>query len=153
MKAVRYLKFDEVNPSDFLPALNRERVRKHLVDHALFTTETLKLWMDSKVEIDSTSGCRVRAIILEGSLVGWCGIQLECDKYAIAMVINDQFWGLGKTVFQDVMGWAKELGHKEIFIHLLHTRPGYKFLGKFAKNIRKTEMYDNNFTEYQLEVK
>ncbi|WP_299946182.1 N-acetyltransferase [uncultured Microbulbifer sp.] len=153
MKAVKYLEFSEVDPSDFLSVLNRERVRKHLIDHALFTTETLKLWMDSKIEIDSTAGCKVRAIILEGTLAGWCAIQLEGDKYAIAMVIDDQFWGLGKTVFQDVMGWAKELGHKEIFIHFLHTRPGYKFLDKLAENVRKTELYDNNFTAYQLEVK
>lgn len=153
MKAVKYLKFSEVDPSDFLSVLNRKKVRKYLIDHALFTTETLKLWMDSKIEIDSTSGCRVRAIILEGTLVGWCGIQLECDKYAIAMVIDDQFWGLGKTVFLDIMEWAKELEHKEIFIHFLHTRPDYKFLKKIAKSVWETEMYDNIFTAYQLEVK
>ncbi|WKD51248.1 GNAT family N-acetyltransferase [Microbulbifer spongiae] len=153
MKAVKYQKFSEINPSDLLSMLNRTKVRKHLIDHPLFTVDTLNTWMDAKIAVDSIPGCRIRAIVFEGTLAGWCGIQLEYEKYELAIVIDDQFWGLGKAVFQDMMKWAKELGHKEVFIHFLHTRPGYRFLDKIAKSVHKTNMHGDNFTTYQLEVK
>jgi len=150
MNTVAYLSFNEINPSDFLPLLNSQKIRKHLIEHELFTIDTLTTWMNSKIEVDSTFGCRVRAVICDGELAGWCGIQFEEGKHEIAIIIDDKFWGLGKKVFQDMMCWAKELGHDEIFIHFLHTRPGYKFLKKRAKNIYESELFGDKFTTYQL---
>lgn len=152
MHAINYLTFNEVQPKDFLPLLNSQKIRKHLIAHELFTVETLAQWMHSKIEVDNTQGCKVRAIIYKDELVGWCGIQLEEGKYEIAIIIDDKVWGLGKKVFQDMMGWAKELGHHEIFIHFLHTRPEYKFLTKIAKNVHKTEFFGSMFTVYELIV-
>ena len=52
-----------------------------------------------------------------------------------------------------MMVWAKELGHDEIFIHFLHTRPDYKFLTKIAENVYKNDFLGSQFTTYQLNVK
>lgn len=152
MGTVNYIKFNKINPSDFLPLLNSKKIRKHLIKHDLFTIETLTAWMSSKLEVDATSGCRVRGIVYEGELAGWCGIQLEERKYELAIIIDDKFWGLGKTVFKDMMFWAKELGHNEVYIYFLHTRPDYKFLKKIAKNVYQAELLGNTFTTYQLKV-
>lgn len=153
MSTIEYLKFDETDAYDFLPLLNSKKIRKHLIEHELFTIETLATWINSKIEVDITSGCRVRAILYENELAGWCGIQFEEGKYEIAIIINDKFWGLGKKVFIDMMNWAKELGHNEVFIHFLHTRPNYKFLKKIAKNVYTSELFGSKFTTYQLTVK
>lgn len=152
MRSVEYLKFSAINANDLLPLLNSQKIRKHLIQHELFTIETLRSWINSKIKVDVTSGCRVRAIVCEGELAGWCGIQLEEGKYEIAIIIDDKFWGLGKQVFTDMMCWAKELGHKEIFIHFLYTRPEYKFLKKIAKNMYEAEYFGSKFTTYQLTV-
>ncbi len=152
MRSVDYLKFNEINPADFLPLLNSQKIRRHLVEHELFTLETLTAWMNSKMDVDSASGCRVRAIVCDAELAGWCGIQLEEGKYEIAIIIDDQFWGLGKQVFQELMGWAKELGHDEVSIHFLHTRPEYKFLKKIARKTHETVLFGQKFTTYLLTV-
>jgi hypothetical protein len=109
--------------------------------------------MHSKLEVDATSGCKVRGIFFDGELAGWCGIQLEGDNYELAIIIDDKFWGLGKKVFKDMMRWAKELAHEVVYIHFLHTRPEYKFLKKMSSNVYKTELFDSTFTTYQLSVK
>lgn len=70
----------------------------------------------------------------------------------IAIVLDDKFWGLGKKVFNDTLRWAKELGHNEVFIHFLHTRPEYKFLRKISNNVFETEMFGNKFTTYQISI-
>jgi len=153
MVTVEYPKFNRIEPSEFLPLLNSEKIRKHLIEHQLFTIDTLITWMQSKIEVDAISGCKVRGIVCNGDLAGWCGIQFEEGEYELAIVIDDKFWGLGKRVFKDLMCWAKELNHDEVCIHFLHTRPEYKFLKKMAKNVYETDFFGNTFTTYQLTVK
>jgi len=153
MNTIKYVKLNEANPVDFLSFLNKQKIRAHLIKHKQFNLNSVKTWIDSKVEVDITQGCRVRSIIVNDQLAGWCGIQLEDGKYEVAIVIDDQYWGLGKTVFQDMMNWAKEFGHDEVFIHFLHTRPEYKFLQKLAINVFETEMLGSKFMTYQLAVK
>lgn len=153
MNTVDYPKFNTINPNDFLPLLNSKKIRKHLIEHELFTIGTLTTWMHNKMKVDATSGCKVRGIVCEGELAGWCGIQLEEGNYELAIVIDDKFWGLGKTVFKDMMCWAKELEHDEVYIHFLHTRPQYMFLKKISKNVYEADFFGSKFTTYQLTVK
>ena len=153
MREIQYFKLNEANADDFLILLNKNKVREHLIHHDSFTVDSVKAWIDAKMEIDATEGCRVRAIIQDNQLIGWCGIQPDKENYEIAIIIDDQFWGVGIQVFSDLMNWAKELGHQEVFIHLLHSRPEYNFLRKMSKNIYESEMLGSRFTTYQLQVK
>jgi len=153
MDIIKYVELSEVSANDFLSLLNCQKNREHLIEHELFDENTAKAWINSKMKVDSIYGCKVRAVIYKDQLAGWCGIQLEENKFEIAIVIDNKFWGLGKKVFSDIMCWAKELGHKEIFIHFLHARPNYKFLQKIASNVYETELFGNKFTTYKLAVK
>ncbi|WP_261845167.1 GNAT family N-acetyltransferase [Aliamphritea ceti] len=152
MHCLEYVKLDQVKPAEFLPLLNKQTTREHLIDHASFDIHKVKEWMQCKTDIDSSQGCKVRAILVNQQLAGWCGIQLEEGKYEIAVVVDDKYWGIGKQVFREVMSWAKELGHATVFIHLLHTRPQYKFLRKMSKNVYENELLGSRFTTYELEV-
>lgn len=152
MSSIEYVKLNEVNPNDFIPILNNQKIREHLIDHELFNKDIVNAWIKDKNIVDSTRGCRVRAIIFNNQLVGWCGIQLEEDKYEIAIVIDEKAWGLGKKVFYEIMCWAKDLCHDEVFIHFLHTRPEYKFLRRISKNVYESKLLGNKFTTYQLAV-
>lgn len=152
MSAVEYLKFDEVNSKEFILLLNNQKIREHLIEHELFDAASVKAWIIAKLKVDSTAGCIVRAIIFDSQLGGWCGIQLEDEKYEIAIVIDSKFWGLGKKIFYDMMGWAKALGHDKIFIHFLHTRPEYKFLRRISTKVYESEILGSKFTTYELAV-
>lgn len=152
MNHLEYVKFNEIEPVDFLPLLNKKSTREHLIDHALFDEPTVAEWVRGKVDVDLSQGCRVRAITVNKRLAGWCGIQNEGGQYEIAIVIDDEFWGLGKSVFSEIMTWAKELGHATIFIHFHHTRPVYKFLRKMSKDVYESELLGSKFTTYELNV-
>jgi len=153
MNGIEYIKLNEVNPTDFVPLLNKQKIRNHLIDHKLFDAETVKTWLEDKIKVDSSEGCKVRAIIVDKQLAGWCGIQIEDEKYEIAVVIDDDYWGLGRKIFREIMIWAKKLGHKTVFIHFLYTRPEYKFLRRLAKNVYESELLGSRFTTYELVVK
>jgi len=152
MKKIEYINFNDVTPKEFIPLLNKQKIREHLIDHQLFDERAVKEWVEAKIMVDSSQGCKVRAIVIDKQLVGWCGIQLEDEKYEIAVVIDDGYWGLGRQIFTEIMTWAKELGHKTVFIHFLYTRPEYKFLRKISKHVYESELLDNKFTTYELEV-
>lgn len=149
---IDYQKFSDVNPELFFPLLNSNKVRTHLIRHQTFDDEMLKSWIADKISMDAVAGCKVRAIQVEGNLAGWCGIQLEDSRYGLAMVIDDQYWGLGIKVYRDLMQWAAELGHTSVFVQLLNTRPEYRFLRRSAKQVSESELMGNKFTTYELEV-
>ena len=102
--------------------------------------------------MNATPGCRVRAIVVDGQCAGWCGVQYDNGEYEIAVVLDDSQWGLGRRIFRDLMIWAKELGHKTVSIHFLHTRPEYKFLRKIAQSVHESQILGNKFTTYTLAV-
>jgi len=153
MSTIEYVTFNDVNPENFLPILNKLKIREHLIQHAIFDRDTAATWMASKIEVDGGHGCKIRAINVDGQLVGWCGIQLEGDKYEIAIVIDDSSWGLGIKIFHEIMSWAKSMGHEEVYIHFLHTRPKYKFLQKLSKRVYQSQIFGSKFNTYQLAVK
>jgi hypothetical protein len=139
MSTIEYIKFEEVDPSQFIPLLNKDKLREHLIGHNLFDLELVNSWMAGKIAIDGSSGCKVRAVLVDSNLAGWCGIQLEVGKYEVALVIDESYWGAGIKIFQEILVWAKSFNHKTVFIHFLYTRPEYKFLRKIAKTVYQSE--------------
>lgn len=152
MKTLNYVSLENIDPQLLLPILNSEVNRTHLMAHDPFTPESLAAWMANKCLVDKEPGCRVRAIQNNNSVLGWCGIQQEAERYEIAIVVDKQYWGVGKQIFKDMMDWAKELNHDTVFIYFLHTRPQYAFLRKRAKQVFTIEMYGNQFTAYEISV-
>lgn len=153
MSVIEYARLGEVDAGDFVPLLNSQKTRAHLIEHEPFDEDSVRVWINTKVKMDGLEGCRVRAVLIQNKPIGWCGIQLEEGKYEIAIVIDHKYWGLGRRIFNDMMRWAKDLGHEEVFIHFLHTRPDYKFLRKIATQVYESELLGNKFTSYRLAVK
>lgn len=152
MSEIRFVNFNQINPDDFLPIVNEQAVRKHLVDHAHFDSASIKLWMNTKSKTDSIQGCRIRAVFVGESLAGWCGIQPDDNGFEIAIVLSKGFWGFGVSIFRSIMCWAKELGHKEVIFHLLDSRPEYKALKRKATKVQKTDLLGRVFTTYYISV-
>ena len=109
MSNIRYINLTEVEPELLLPILNKPSTRTHLMPHDEFGLASVTSWVDSKSEVDAQKGCRVRAILVEGNLAGWCGIQLEQGKYELAIVLEDNYWGIGKNVFFGTINMGKRV--------------------------------------------
>ncbi|MDM5062786.1 N-acetyltransferase [Aeromonas salmonicida] len=139
MSCVEFKPFGDVRAEDFLPLVNDETVRKHLIDHPPFDAASVRAWMDGKIRIDMLPGCRVRALVIDGALVGWCGIQPDGEGVEIA-------------IFKEMMGWARSMGHREVLFHLLDTRPAYRFLARRSTRVKKTTLSGRGFTTYYLSV-
>ena len=136
----------------WLMVLNDDNVRKHLMPHPYFDETLLKQWLSEKLKEDSKHGCRVRAVMVNGQLAGWCGIQESAEGYELAVVVAPKFIGLGLKVYAELMTWALNLGHEQVIIYFLHTRRLYRFLQKRALSVTNCELYGQQFTRYILQV-
>jgi hypothetical protein len=149
---MKFIPFDDVSAEDFLPLLNDETLRKHLIDHPIFDAAGVRAWMEEKRRIDALPGCRVRAVLIDGALVGWCGLQPDEEGVEIAIVIARVGWGRGLAIFNEMMGWARTMGHQEVVFHLLGTRPLYQSLARRATRVKKATLSGHAFTTYCLSV-
>ena len=148
-----YHTVDKSPAEEWLELLNSDFVRKHLIQHPRFTTETFGVWLKSKINMDREPGCRLRAIRSDGKLVGWCGIQIESGDYEIALVLSPKYWGHGREAMNQIIMWARELGHKQLFAHLPQTRPQTKALERlFGKPIRVSHIQECVFNTYRIEI-
>ena len=92
--------------------------------------QSISTWIAEKIALDQSPGCRIRAVVVDGELSGWCGIQPDDQGHELAIVLSQPAWGQGRSIFKQLLTWAKELGHKEVLFHLLETRPEYRALQK-----------------------
>ena len=77
MQKIEYKNLQDLNQVELLKILNKEKIREHLASHDEFNRASLEKWVAGKVEVDSTKGCKVKGIQVNGSVAGWCGIQFE----------------------------------------------------------------------------
>jgi len=143
---LNFVTFQSVDPEDFLPLLNNSINRRHLIEHDAFNAITLRKWLDNKLVVDASPGCRIRAIMRQNNLVGWCGIQGIGDDYELAAVIDHAAWDIGHTVLKLMLEWADELGHDYVLVHLLKTRPKTVFLKGNHSMSMNVNLMDWGFT-------
>ncbi|WP_096086803.1 GNAT family N-acetyltransferase [Agaribacterium haliotis] len=152
MSNIEYLNFNCVDAAAFTDVLNEESLRTHLIEHPRFDAASAKQWINEKSKKDKLPGCRLRVLVIDGELAGWCGIQPDEQGFELAIVVSKRFWGAGLPIFKTLMTWAAELGHREVLFHLLDSRREYKALAKIAKKVEKTELLGRHFTTYYLAV-
>lgn len=152
MKKINFENFKNTTPKDFLAILNDDTLRKHLINHPYFDVSSINEWMEEKSKIDTLPNCRIRAVYINNTLAGWCGIQPDDNGAELAIVLSQAFWGYGISIFKILMGWAEELKHKEVVFHLLDSRSEYKALKRIASKVEKTELLGACFTTYHIPV-
>ena len=150
---IKYIHINDCNRTDLTRILNDKMVRRHLVDHPEFGPDEIEEWVKQKAKVDKDPNCRVRGIVIKGELAGWCGIQVENGQYDLGIILSPAFWGYGHTVFWDLLKWSKELEHKEVFIHLLESRPESKAIQRrIGASITSTQMMGRSFRSYKISV-
>lgn len=153
MKQLSYQPLDRADTQQLLAILNKSDVRDHLIEHALFNEQSLTQWIRQKQNIDSQAQYLVQAVYVDQVLAGWCGLQPDDDGVELAIVLDPRFWGVGPRVFQQLLAWAKQCGHKEVLFHLLDSRKAYPALARRAIRRQQSQLLGRQFLTYYFAVK
>lgn len=132
--------------------MNDSAVRRHLVGSTKFNSTSLEAWINQKSATDRAGGCKVAGVLIDGDYAGWCGIQHEDDgTFGLGVILDQKFWGHGWTILQDLVDWSRDLGHDEVFIHLLESRPVSKaLLKRFNAKLDTVDMLGRSFHRYRI---
>ena len=149
---IEYIGIESSPRDDLLRIMNDARVRKHLLGGKSFTPDSLERWVSGKRKVDQKEGCRVNGILIDGNCAGWCGIQLEDDgTYGLGIILDSEFWGYGKQIYQDMIVWARELGHQEVYLHLLDSRTRYSgLMRKLNAECEEVQLFERTFLRYRI---
>lgn len=152
---VEYIALESSPREALTRIMNDARVRKHLAGQRSFTPQSLEAWIEMKSErIRRDPRCRINGILVDGEYAGWCGIQQEDDgTYGLGIILAPRHWGCGPVVFDDMVQWSRELGHREVFIHLLTTRRMSKALmRRLETDCETVEMLGKTFRRYRVSL-
>lgn len=152
---IDYIEFDSSPREALMRIMNDGRVRRHLLAGGDFTPQSLERWIANKTaQVQHDPGCRVKGILVNGEYAGWCGIQKEEDgTYGLGVILSPDHWGSGPAVLEDMLQWSRELGHREVYIHLRATRPVSKgLMRRLASDCEAVEMQGRTFRRYRVQL-
>lgn len=148
-----YHPIDAVTSQELLALLNDPAVRRHLIEHPLFTEQSALDWAAAKAAEDALPGCRIRAIRDGATLAGWGGIQRHDGVYELAIVLAPAYWRHGAAVMSTMKRWAAEAGHQQLVIHLPQSRPQQRAIAKLlGQPVHTTTIGGQAFNTYHIPI-
>ena len=137
-----FKRLTEVDSSEIIELMNNPLVRRHM-----------PLATSCFGESDCEEFIAPWAFVVDGQFVGWGGLQRENGEADLGLVLHPDHWGLGKTLYSEIIRRAfGEMGFEAVTVLLPPTRKNIKGLLRlgFRKN-GQLEVADKTFLRYRLE--
>ena len=155
MKTIEFKRLTEVDTSDITLLMNHKLVRKQmpLLTNIIFNEKTCEKFIDIKESLWIKHGYGPWAFVIDCRFAGWGGLQSENGEADLAMVLHPDFWGIGKTLYKEIIRRAfYEMKLSSVTVLLPPTRTrisGLLHLG-FKKD-SELEIEKQHFIKYRLE--
>lgn len=121
---LEFKRLPEADKADIIELMNHPQVRREMpltsdnfseADCDKFIAEKESLWREF--------GFGPWAFVLDGKFAGWGGIQPENGDADLGIVLHPRFWGMGKTIYDEIMKRAfGEMGFASVTILFPPTR-------------------------------
>tara|TARA_B100001971_G_scaffold202254_1_gene215828 strand:- start:430 stop:987 length:558 start_codon:yes stop_codon:yes gene_type:complete len=131
---IEFRRLGEVAKSNIVELMNNPLVREHLplapggfdeIDCDHFIAAKEKLWTEH--------GYGPWAFVIDGQFCGWGGLQPENGEADFAMVLHPNYWGIGKRLFDTIIGLAfGKMGFEAVTALLPPTRKKIRALKKLG---------------------
>lgn len=117
---LEFIKLTQVNPSDIVELNNHPAVLRQMpLGSPDFTIEKSQSWAKEKDAQWNIYGYGPWAFRVDGVFAGWGGLQKEDDDADLALVLHPNYWGMGKTIYQEIIRRAFNEMHLESITILL----------------------------------
>jgi RimJ/RimL family protein N-acetyltransferase len=155
--AIEVVRLPDVEISALTALVNDPRVTRHMPLASPMTEDDVGAWVRAKEAIWDERGFGPWAILVDGELAGWGGLQPYDDEpdgeLEIAVVLAPTYWGLGRSVFRRFAADAFErLGVDHVIIAIPPSRrrvAGIERLG--ARRVGETSLAGADFVLWRLD--
>ena len=151
--SIEFIRLTQVNKKDIIELMNNPKVVKHMpLASSKFDDKAYKKFIEEKETIWKKYGFGPFGFIIDKNFIGWGGLQPEQNDIEIAMVLNPNYWGYGRKIYERIINSAfHELKLKSIIILLPPSRKHIKGILKLGfKREALLKIDDVLFYRYRL---
>ncbi len=151
---IQFRRLTEIDPKEIIDLMNNPLVRRQMPllqghwDESIsraFVTGKEKLWKEH--------GYGPWAFMVDDKFAGWGGLQPEGDETDLALVLHPDFWGIGKTLYRQIIDRAfGEMGLDSVTVLFPPSRTRIQgFLRLGFREDNELEFNGETFIRYRLE--
>lgn len=117
---IAFRRLPDIPPRDLVALMNHPSLRRHLpLLRDAFTATDAARFVAAKEALWAEHGYGPWAIVVDGTFVGWGGLQPENGDPDLALVLHPDHWGLGAPISRRIIAEAFERWHFESVTALL----------------------------------
>lgn len=150
---IEFKRLPEINKSEIIELMNNSLVRRQMPllkdnfgdrDCDEFIAAKERLWTDH--------GYGPWAFVVDGHFIGWGGLQPENGEADLGLVLHPKYWGIGKTIYKEIIDWAfGKMDFESVTALLPPTRTRIKGLLRLGFKIDgELEVGGERFIRYRL---
>lgn len=117
-------RLSDIDPGQIIALNTSPLVRRHMpLAGADFGEAECRDWVASKERQWQDHGYGPWAFVIDGRFAGWGGLQYEDGDADLALVLHPDYWGVGKTIYDEIIRRAfEEMGLPSITVLLPPSR-------------------------------
>lgn len=124
MTEITFARLPDVEPAAIVRLMNDPRVRRHLpLATGDFDLEVCARFVAAKELMWTEHGYGPWALLQDGEVVGWGGLQPEGDDADLGLILLPSAWGVGRSLYRRFLSFAfDDLGLDSVIALLPETR-------------------------------
>ena len=150
---IAFKRLPEVNPAEIIALHNNPLVRRQMpLFEGEFTQEDCRGFVRAKEQIWAEHGYGPWAFYIQEKFAGWGGLQPEGEDVDLGLVLHPDYWGWGKTLYEQIIARAfGEMGFESVTILFPPSRKRIKGILKLGFQEDGEVMYgQERFIRYRL---
>nr|ELR5111250.1 GNAT family N-acetyltransferase [Providencia stuartii] len=133
----------DIAPSDIAELNNHPEVLRHMpLGSPNFDIEKSQAWAKDKDSQWDIHGYGPWAFVIDGIFIGWGGLQKEGDDADLALVLHPKYWGMGKTIYKEIIRRTFDEMNLESITILLPLSRAAKAVSRYGFQPDGTLVYD-----------
>ncbi|HCM62040.1 MAG TPA: N-acetyltransferase [Morganella sp. (in: Bacteria)] len=101
---LEFKRLTEVNVSNIITLNNHPDVLRHMpLGSPDFNYQKCIEWVSQKDDQWKKHGYGPWAFVINGHFAGWGGLQCENSDADLALVLHPDYWGAGKTIYDEII--------------------------------------------------
>jgi ribosomal-protein-alanine N-acetyltransferase len=150
---LEFRRMSEIDCADFIALNTHPLVRRQMpLSDDNFGEAECREWVAGKEKQWEEYGYGPWAFLIDGKFAGWGGLQEENGDADLGLVLHPRYWGMGKTIYDEIIRRAfGEMGFESVTILLPPSRTRVKGILRLGFQLDgEVELEGERFIRYRL---
>lgn len=150
---LEFVRLRDIDRAEIVALHTNPRVRHQIpLSDGSLDDAKCKAWVEGKEAQWEEHGYGPWAFLIDGEFAGWGGLQYEEGDADLGLVLHPDHWGMGKTIYQEIIGRAfGAMGFESLIILLPPSRQRIRGILRLGfEPDGEVEIHGERFLRYRL---